>query len=254
MIENVTIENFDDAIAVKPQNGGSYYSSCSQNMIIRNSVVNFSVGLSIGSVPPNTNVNCIKNITFDNIQMHHPIKAIYIKTNPGENGSGIIDGITYSNIHIRGSIWYPIWIGPQQQRQPGTPGNGCSFFYPIIDECPTQALVPISNVKLINVTLAEGVFLPGVILCNETNPCSNFLFENVRNTGFFIVQDNYVCENVQGTVINSNPNPGCFVPPPSPLVLPDFEQIQKDDPLGHDDEENLLHPNIDVLYAQQENS
>jgi hypothetical protein len=87
---------------------------------------------------------------------------------------------------------------------------GCSFFYPIVDQCITNPLVPISNVRLVNVSMHEGVFLPGVILCNSTNPCSGFYFENVVNHGPFIVQDSYQCENIIGTAVNCKPAPACF--------------------------------------------
>ena len=118
--------------------------------------------------------------------------------------------ITYSNIRADASLWYPIWIGPQQQKQPGTTGTGCSFFYPIVDECPTNPRVPISNMKLVNMTMERGVFLPGVLLCNSTNPCTGFEFDNIQNSGYFVVQDDYVCENVEGYVKNSNPAPSCL--------------------------------------------
>jgi len=206
------IENYDDAVAVKPTSrNANGYASCSEDMVIRNSQTKFSVGMTIGSVPPHDNFNCVNNITFDNIEMRHPIKGIYVKTNPGNSGTGIISNITYSNMKIRDSLWYPIWIGPQQQRQPGTAGTGCSFFYPIVDKCPTQPRVPIVNMNLINITLTGGVTMPGVIICNATRPCSNFLMENVQNTGIFLVQDSYDCQNVENfTVINSSPAPQCI--------------------------------------------
>lgn len=67
LIENVYIENYDDAVAVKPSKGNNMYSNCSENIMVRNSVVKFGVGMTIGSVPPNTNFNCVRNVTFDNI-------------------------------------------------------------------------------------------------------------------------------------------------------------------------------------------
>jgi hypothetical protein len=87
-------------------------SQCSENMTIENSKVYFSVGLSIGSVPPNVDFNCIRNITFRNIEMFEPIKSIYIKTNPGDEGSGIIENVLYENITINNAIWWNIYIGP----------------------------------------------------------------------------------------------------------------------------------------------
>jgi hypothetical protein len=71
----------------------------------------FGVGMTIGTVPPNPQVNCIRNITFKNIEFYHPFKAIYIKTNPGE-GLGLIEDITYENILIHNAIWWNIYIGP----------------------------------------------------------------------------------------------------------------------------------------------
>ena len=99
----------------------------------------------------------------------------------------------------------------QQQRQPGTAGtSGCSFFYQIIDKCPTQLLIPITNIHMENVTMLGGLTMPGVILCNETVPCMGFTWDNVNNFGDFIVQDTYVCENVEGSTFKSNPSPACF--------------------------------------------
>jgi polygalacturonase len=210
LIDNVTITNYDDAVAVKPMNANGVYSSCSQNMTIRNSVVHASVGLTIGSVPPDVGVNCVRNITFENNVMYEAIKGVYVKSNPGDVGSGIITDITYRNLTVDGSLWYPIWIGPQQEQQPGTKGTGCSFLYPIVKECPTNPRVSITNITLENVSLTGGVTLPGVILCDPTTQCTGFVFENVTNTGAFLVQSDYVCANAHGVDVGNTPSPGCF--------------------------------------------
>ena len=217
LIENVTITNFDDAVAVKPSSGGDPFTNCSQNMTIRNAHVTFGVGMTIGSVPPNDNVNCVRNITFENITFEHPIKTVYIKSNPGDSGTGVIDSITYRHIRSTWPLWYPLWIGPQQQRQPGTAGTGCSFFYPIVKECPTQPRVSITNITLEDVTFEDGITLPGVMLANVSTPYTNFRFNNVTNSGFlsgnFLLDQNYVCENVQGVANGmTNPLPACFKP------------------------------------------
>ncbi len=217
LIENVNITNFDDAVAVKPCSKGDPFTDCSQNMTIRNSVVAYGVGMTIGSVPPNNGVNCVKNILFENITFEHPIKALYIKSNPGDSGTGIIDSITYRNIRGRFPLWYPIWIGPQQQKQPGSSGTGCSFFYPIVDECPTQPRVAITNIVLDNVSFVDGVTLPGVLLANATTPYTGFKFNNVTSSGVlegdFLLQQNYICQNVQGTSDKlTKPLPSCLSP------------------------------------------
>lgn len=215
LIENVTITNFDDAVAVKPSSGGDTFSNCSQNMTIRNAHVSYGVGMTIGSVPPNENVNCVRDILFEDITFEHPIKAIYIKSNPGDRGTGIIDSITYRHIHSTWPLWYPLWIGPQQQRQPGTAGTGCSFFYPIVDECPTQPRVSMTNIVLDDVTFENGVTLPGVMLANVSTPYTDFKFNNVTSSGFlfgeFLLNQNYICKNVKGTADKmTSPVPACF--------------------------------------------
>ena len=47
----------------------------------------FGVGLTIGSVTPDDRYACVNNVTFSDSKFHHPLKAIYVKTNPGETTS-----------------------------------------------------------------------------------------------------------------------------------------------------------------------
>jgi polygalacturonase len=94
-IRNVKITNYDDAVAVKPSNGGRKIATCSEDISVIDSIVYFSVGMTIGSVPPNSNYACVRNVVFRNITMILPFKAIYVKTNPGENGYGEITNILY---------------------------------------------------------------------------------------------------------------------------------------------------------------
>ncbi len=62
-IYNLTVQNWDDVVVPKP----SAEVNCTSNMLIENAIVKLGVGMSIGSVPPNANGNCIKNITFRNV-------------------------------------------------------------------------------------------------------------------------------------------------------------------------------------------
>mmetsp|Transcript_14003 Transcript_14003/g.18190 ORF Transcript_14003/g.18190 Transcript_14003/m.18190 type:complete len:467 (+) Transcript_14003:93-1493(+) len=208
LIENITIQNFDDAVVIKPSDQNSYWGPCSTNVLVKNVNVSYSVGMSIGSISPSINVECISNIMFENINFIYPFKAIYIKTNPGNDGTAIVNNITYENINVKGALWYAIWIGPQQETT-GVGEASCSFLYPLSLNCPTQPLVTISNILLQNVNIDGGIFIPGVILGNETNPISNMVFNNVQNTGKFIISDDYACEEIMGQSINSNPIP-CF--------------------------------------------
>jgi polygalacturonase len=121
---NIKITNFDDVIVPKPARKGNKYGDCTSDVLVENCEVYFSTGMAIGSVPPNPNHNCINGVTYRNIEFHYPFKAIYIKTNPIHekfhgNESGEIANIVYENIKINYPIWWGIYIGPQQQHQPG---------------------------------------------------------------------------------------------------------------------------------------
>ena len=64
-IWNITVQNYDDVVVPKPSHGGNKYN-CTENMLVENITIRLGVGLSIGSVPPNTQHNCVRNITFRN--------------------------------------------------------------------------------------------------------------------------------------------------------------------------------------------
>lgn len=184
---NNAITNYDDAIVVKPCRSTWTYCTCSGAILAYNNTITYSTGLTIGSVPPNGNTNCVRDVIFRNNTMHRPLKAIYIKSNPGTSGTGIIEDILYEDILIDHALWWTVWIGPQQQNQPGgeDTATGCNFLFPFVPTCPTQPLVSIKNVVLRNVHAIETIPLfegPGVILCDEANPCTGFVFENVTNT------------------------------------------------------------------------
>ena len=95
----------------------------------------YTVGMSIGSIGPSTDHNCIKNVIFRNVTMHKPLKGIYVKPNPGDEGDAIVQNITYENIVMTTPIWWAIWIGPQQMHEPGGQLQGCSMLYPLNDFC-----------------------------------------------------------------------------------------------------------------------
>jgi hypothetical protein len=188
--------------------------------------------MSIGSVPPNDATNCVRNITVRNVRFDEPIKAIYIKPNPGTHGRGIIDSITYENIEIHEALWWAIFIGTQQQHQPGGSGTGCSFFYPLPGQtCQTDPLVSINNIVLRNVNIYGGVLSPGIMICNETNPCTSLIFDsvNVHNPSPYPIKDFYLCEHFSGTARNSNIVPSCLtdITPHHPRPISLIEKIKQ---------------------------
>lgn len=180
-IYNGVIDNFDDAVVFKPCHEGYKFCQCSGGYV-HDIQTFFSVGMSIGSVPPREPANCIKDVVFRDIRMEYPIKAIYIKSNPGDTGSGLIQNITYENIFIYRALWWALWIGPQQQEQPGGyVSQGCNFDFPRHgSSCPTNPLVSFRDITLRNVTAIDGLNqLAGMIIANESNPGRNFLFDKV---------------------------------------------------------------------------
>jgi len=95
-IRNVNITNYDDAVAVKPSHRSDKIAKdgCSQDILVENVNVKMGVGMTIGSVPPSNDHACVRRVTFNNINFEYPLKAIYVKTNPG-SGTGEIRDILY---------------------------------------------------------------------------------------------------------------------------------------------------------------
>ena len=133
-IRRVNFTNFDDAVAIKPMYKGRAVvakGDCSQDILVEDCNVKFGVGMSIGSVYPNANHNCVKDVTFRNINFEYPLKAIYLKSSPGTPGveeSGEITNILYENIKIHFPVWFAIYIGPQQMSEPDGTGPGCLLY------------------------------------------------------------------------------------------------------------------------------
>jgi hypothetical protein len=203
-IHDVFVRNFDDAVAVKP--GTDMDGWCSENYLIERVTVQAGVGLTVGSVPSNTGVNCVRNVTFRDSYSEAPIKFLYVKSNPPDDpnnpGTAIIDGVTYQNIISNTSIRDSIYLGPQQQSQPGTGGPG---WWPA-----TNPDVTIQNVAYRNITAVDGLwFWPGVFRRNETNPSVNISLTDVH-VSVWNATANYICNWTTGPVIDSSPVPPCF--------------------------------------------
>jgi hypothetical protein len=86
-------------------------------------------------------------------------------------------------------VWWTIWLGPQQQNQPGPDdtNTGCNFLFPFIPVCPTNPLVTIKDILFENITAVDTLPLfegPGVFLCDKANPCTGVAMVDVKNTMF----------------------------------------------------------------------
>lgn len=83
------------------------------------------------------------------------------------------------------------------------------MFYPLNKDCPTQPRIDISDITLRNITSTGGYLPAGILRCNETNPCTNIVFENVdvRSSVWDTLHESYITENVHGTATGSFPHP-----------------------------------------------
>jgi len=135
------------------------------------------------------------------------VKAIYVKTNPGYSGSGEITNITYEGFHINNPLWFAVYIGPQQQEQPDGTGPGC-FTYPF-EGCETQPLIDVRNITLRNVTSYGNFLFPGIIRCNESNPCEGIEMYWVRHLETWTADMNwtYITEYAHGKTVLAIPDP-----------------------------------------------
>jgi len=178
--QNITISNmwyygYDDAIAVKPgtkrtsKDRFGFDSGCTRNIFIENITAITSVGIAIGSIWPTEAHTCIENVFVKNAEFQNPIKAIYIKVNPDKEGtasSGHISNIHYENIRVKNCLQKPIYIGPQQQRQPGTQGIGCHVGSHS-DSCFSSNQIQVRDVILKNVLVEGTIVAPGTIVGSE---------------------------------------------------------------------------------------
>lgn len=239
-IHDCIVLNDDDSIAVKPSRShrgegsvmnGTMHYQCTGNITIEDMVLT-GFGASIGSVGPQPSHPCVDNVRFKNIHMPGSAKGIYIKSNKSDckgNVTSRISNILYENIYIKDPMWWPIWIGPQQQHEPHEElGGACSLEYPLQEStCPTQGCSTFENITLRNVLIENPFLSPGVIMGNSSNPMRNIEFDNVTMTVSyknyfthgrlpfhnkrFPFAGKFQCENViSGTCKGCNPVPDCF--------------------------------------------
>lgn len=153
-------------------------------------------------------------------------KGVYIKSNPecGPGKTAEITDITYENITMYKPEWWAIWVGPQQQQEPGSAlGDKCGLDYPLQPHCPTQGCVTFSNITLKDITVIGPILAPGVILGNASNPIKGLVMDNVvfrfkessasasgKETLGFPFGDDYQCEHAQVTTMGgTSPAPKC---------------------------------------------
>tara|TARA_B100001059_G_C17832757_1_gene585812 strand:- start:1384 stop:2649 length:1266 start_codon:yes stop_codon:yes gene_type:complete len=201
-IRDSMISNYDDAICIKPADYDTpsldgINMSCTENIVVDNIYVYKGVGLSVGSVASNKQ-HCIRNVVFQNIVTDLPIKFIYIKTgsqHDATNVQGYIENITYRNMTANHALLWPIYIGPQQQKEPDGTGDG---LWPSVNP-----YVEIKDILLenIHIHLHSHFTAYGVLRCGIENPCTNIHFKDVKIKG----KHKMICSN-KGTIVGTYDN------------------------------------------------
>ena len=162
--------------------------NCSSDILVEHITVYRGVGLSIGSVASTKN-HCIKNVVYQYINVDFPIKLLYIKTGNRHNATtvqGYINNITYQHIKATHSLLWPIYIGPQQQKEPDGTGDG---IWP-----PVNPYVDIQSIFLNNISIytLNKPGSSGIIRCDSTNPCKNIILKNVN---IYNTNKQYICSS-----------------------------------------------------------
>lgn len=142
--------------------------------------------------------------------MVRPLKGIYVKTNPGDTGTGLIKDIYFGNFTMDRPVWWAIYIGPQQMKEPDGDGPGC-MLYPW-GACSTQPRVTLSNITLENIQIRNSLLYPYTIRCNASNPCTGINFYNVVTDKWRIGQKEkgYVCDFAMGKTKGTYPKIHCL--------------------------------------------
>lgn len=98
-------------------------------------------------------------------------------------------------------LWWAIYIGPQQMKEPDGDGPGC-MLYPFDKKgtCITQPRVTFRNITLEDINIQHSLLYPVTIRCNVSNPCEHINFINVKTDKWDIGQkeDGHVCEYASG--------------------------------------------------------
>ena len=241
LVQDCDVANFDDAVAVKPSRGAgptraritpcarrARATSSSSACFVRN-----SLGASVGSVSPHRHAECVRNVTFRDVHMETPFKAIYVKTerdrsddasNARKNKRGIIADVLYENVTAIRPRWLAMYLGPQQMVRPDERFAGLACMLDPL-RCETEPAVAVANITLRDVAHTRRAVVgaddgavraelpPGGGVRGRGVDAGDERRLAVRRGGFFRERGwAYVCRNVRGTTAGSDPEPSACAP------------------------------------------
>lgn len=105
---------------------------------------------------------------------------------------------------------WPLYIGPQQQAEPGGVGSGLW--------AETEPYCSIANITLRNLYARDGIWpqAAAAVRCHPDNPCTGIVLENVSIDGTFDSGDKWICDGkhtVYGTTkgrVTPHPDKHCL--------------------------------------------
>lgn len=77
--------------------------------------------------------------------------------------------------------------------------------YPLLNaSCPADPEVTVTNITLRRVVIDGGLFSPGVVLGNASNPFTNIIFDDViaNNASTWPIAEGYLVKNAHGSSVN----------------------------------------------------
>lgn len=168
LIENATITNGDDCVAVKGN---------TTDLLVRNVTCYGSNGMTIGSVGQYpTMPDYVYNVTFDQVRCVNCEDGAYLKTwqgvpittdlngDVGGGGTGLIKNVTFSNFDLV-NVGLPIQISQCIYSETGA---GCN-----------TSTLQIEDVSWVNFTGTSRYNIAASLYCSPEVPCPNVRFENV---------------------------------------------------------------------------
>lgn len=123
LITSCTISTGDDNVALV-SSGAPTEDNVTENVTVRDCMLGFGHGLSIGSY---TSAG-LRNITVENVTFDKTVNGIRVKSE--ESRGGRVTNVTYRNLAMKGvrypiviTSWYPKWPRNPADAQPGTGSN-----------------------------------------------------------------------------------------------------------------------------------